>query len=149
MNTDDFVQLNDVIYKLMCAVKKKSKDILFAFTVKVSSDAVKATLNNSEDVQMKKLTKNNDIVESTENNDIVLSTENSNTVKSINYNDFMNTTSESLTHTTIDQFNSTELVNSFKFFTFALINSFNFSSFMKNEFKLNDNQLMHELEFMS
>ena len=98
---------------------------------------------------MKKLTENSDTVKSMKNNHTVLSTKNSNIVKSINYNDFMNTTSESFTHMTTDQFDSTELVNLFEFFIFALINSFNFSSSMKNEFELNDNQLMCELESMS
>ena len=130
-------------------MKKKDEDILSAFTVKVSLNADEATLNDSEDVQMKKSTKNSDTVESMKNNNTVLSMKNDDTVKSINYNDLMNTTSESLTHTTTDQFDSTESVNLLEFFILALINSFNFSSSMKNEFKLNDNQLMHELESMS
>ena len=86
----------------MCAVKKKSEDILSAFIIEVSFNAAEATLNNNEDVQMKKSTENNDIVKSTKNNDTVLSTENNNTVKLINYNDLMNTTSESFAHTTTD-----------------------------------------------
>ena len=88
---------------------------------------------------MKKSTENNEIVKSTKNDNTILSMKNDNNVKSINYNDFMNMTSESLTHMIIDQFNSTELVDLFKFFILALINSFNFSSFMKNEFEWNDN----------
>ena len=60
-------------------------------------------------------------------------------MKSINYDDFMNMTSEFFTYITTDQFNSTELVDLSEFFTLALINSFNFSSSMKNEFELNDN----------
>ena len=133
----------------MCAVKKRDENILFVFTVEVSFNAAEATLDNDEDVQMKKLIKNNDTVESTKNNDTVLSTENSDTVKSINYNDLMNMTFEFFTHMTTDQSDSTESVNLLEFSVFALINSFNFSSSMKNEFELNDNQLMCELESMS
>ena len=130
-------------------MKKRNEDILFVFIIEVSLNADEITLDNDENVQMKKSTENNDIVESTENNNTVLSTKNDNTVKSINYNDLMNMTFEFSAHTTTDQLNSTESVNSLEFFTFALINSFNFSSFMKNEFELNDNQLMCELESMS
>ena len=149
MNSDNFVQLNDVIYELMHVMKKRDKNILFMFTVEVLLNVDEATLDDSEDVQMKKSMKNSDTVKLTENNNTVLSMKNSNIVKSINYNDLMNMTSESLTHMTTDQFNSTESINLSEFFTFALINSFNFSSFMKNEFELNDNQLMCELESMS
>ena len=149
INFNNFVQLNDVIYKLMHAVKKKSENILFMFIVEVSFNIAEATLDNNEDVQMKKSMKNDNTVKSMKNDNIVLSTKNSNTVKSINYNDFMNMTSESFAHMTTDQSNSIELVNLFEFFTFALINSFNFSSSMKNEFELNDNQLMYKLESMS
>ena len=102
MNSDDFVQLNDVIYKLMHTVKKNDENILFMFTVEVSSDVNEITFNNSEDVQMKKLTENDDTVKSMKNDDIVLSTEINDIVKSINYDDFMNTTSESLAQMTID-----------------------------------------------
>ena len=149
MNSDDFVQLNDVIYELMHTVKKRDENILSIFIVEVSLDAVEATLDNSEDMQMKKSMKNNDTVELTENNDTILSMKNNNTVKSINYDDFMNMTSESFTHMITDQLNSIELVDLSESFVLALINSFNFSSSMKNEFELNDNQLMCELESMS
>ena len=149
MNFDDFVQLNNVIYKLMCAVKKKDENILFMFIVKVLFNAVKATLNNNEDIQMKKSIKNNDIVKSIKNNNTVLSTKNDDIMKSINYNDLMNITSKFLAHMITDQSDLTKLINLFKFFTLVLINSFNFSSFMKNEFELNDNQFMCELESMS
>ena len=138
MNSDDFVQLNDVIYKLMCTVKKSDENILFTFTVEVSFDVDEATLNNSEDVQMKKSTENDDIVESMKNDNTVLSTEINDTVKSINYDDFMNMTFESFAQMIIDQFNSTESVNLSEFFTLTLINSFDFSSSIKNEFELNN-----------
>ena len=133
----------------MHIMKKRNKNILSAFTVEVSLNADKATLNNNENMQMKKSTKNNNIVKSMKNNNTVLSTKNSNTVKSINYDNLMNITFKSFTHTTIDQLDSIESVNLFEFSALALINSFNFSSFMKNKFKLNNNQLMYELEFMS
>ena len=141
--------MNDVIYELMHTVKKRNKNILSAFTVEVLLNAVEIILNNDEDVQMKKSMKNNNIVKLTENDDIILLIKNSNIVKSINYNDLINITFEFFTHMTTDQFNSTELVNLSEFFTFALINSFNFSSFMKNEFELNDNQLIYEFKSMS
>ena len=149
MNSNNFVQLNNVIYKLMHIMKKKNENILFAFTIEVLSNADEVTLDDNENVQMKKSMKNNDTIELTENNDTVLSMKNDNTVKLINYNDFMNTTFEFFTHMITDQFNSTELINLFKFFVFTLINSFNFSSFIKSEFKLNDNQLICELKSMS
>ena len=139
INFDNFVQSNNVIYKLMHTVKKRDENILFVFIIKVSFDATEATLNNDENMQMKKSTENNDIIESMKNDDIVLLTKNSDTVKLINYDDFMNMTSKFFAHMTTDQLDLTELINSLKFFTFALINSFNFSSFMKNKFKLNDN----------
>ena len=91
MNSDNFVQSNNVIYKLMCAVKKRSEDILFTFIVEVSFNAVEITLNNSENVV--KLTENNNTVQLMKNDD---------TVKSINYNDFMNMTFESSAHTITD-----------------------------------------------
>ena len=138
INFNNFVQLNNVIYKLMHIIKKKNENILFVFIVKVSFNTDKATLNDNENVQIKKLVKNNNIVKSMKNNNIILLTKNDDIMKSINYNDFMNTTFEFLTHMTTDQFNLTESVNSFEFFTFALINSFNFSFSMKNEFELND-----------
>ena len=88
---------------------------------------------------MAKSIKNSNIVKLIKNNNIVLSTKNSNIVKSINYDNLMNTTFEFFTYMITDQSDLTELINLFKFFTFALINSFNFSSFIKNEFELNDN----------
>ena len=122
----------------MCIMKKRNEDILSMFTVEVSSNADEVTLDDSEDVQMKKSMKNSNTVESMKNDDIILSMKNDNTVESINYNDFMNMTFESFAHMITDQSNSTELINLFKFSALALINSFNFSSSMKNEFKLND-----------
>ena len=93
--------------------------------------------------------KNNNTVKSTENDNIVLSTENDDIIKLINYNDFINTTSEFFTHMITSQSDLIKLINLSEFFSFALINSFNFSSSIKNKFELNDNQFMHELEFMS
>ena len=102
MNSDNFVQLDNVIYKLMHIMKKRDEDILFVFIIEVSFDANEATLNDNEDIQMKKSTENNDIVKSTKNNNTILSMKNDNTVKSINYNDLMNTTFESFTHMITD-----------------------------------------------
>ena len=149
MNSNDFIQSDNVIYKLICTVKKRSEDILFTFIVEVSLNTAEATLNNNKNMQIKKSMKNSDTVKLIKNNNTVLLTENSDTVKSINYNDLINMTFESFTYTTIDQLNSTESIDLSEFFILALINSFNFSSSMKNEFKLNDNQLMHKLESMS
>ena len=86
----------------MHTVKKRNEDILFMFTVKVLSDAIKVIFDNDENVQMKKSMKNSDTVKSMKNNNTVLLTENDDIVKSINYNNFMNMTSESFTHITID-----------------------------------------------
>ena len=102
MNFNNFVQSNNVIYEFMHTVKKNDEDILFMFTVEVSLNTNEVTLNNDEDVQMKKSTENNNIVKSTENDDTVLLTEINDIMKLINYNDFMNTTSESFTQMTID-----------------------------------------------
>ena len=49
MNFNDFVQSDNVIYKLIYTVKKRDEDILFVFTIEVSFNAVKAILNNNED----------------------------------------------------------------------------------------------------
>ena len=80
-------------------MKKRDEDILSASTVEISLNIDEVTLNDSENVQMKKSIKNDNIVKSIKNNNTVLSTENNNTVKSINYDDLMNMTSESLAHT--------------------------------------------------
>ena len=89
MNSDNFIQLDIIIYELICAVKKNDKDILFIFTVEVSFNADEATFNNDEDMQMKKSTKNDDIVKSMKNDNIILLTKTDDIVKSINYDDFM------------------------------------------------------------
>ena len=102
MNFDNFVQSDNVIYKLIHTVKKSDENILFAFTVEVSLDTDKVTFDNNKDVQMKKSTKNDDTVKSIKNNDTVLSTKIDDTVKSINYDDFMNMTFKSFTQTTTD-----------------------------------------------
>ena len=102
MNFNNFIQLNNVIYKLIHIIKKKNKNILSIFIVEVSLNVNEIILNDSEDVQMKKLIKNDNTIELIKNNDIVLSIKNNNIVKSINYDDLMNTTFESLTHMTID-----------------------------------------------
>ena len=102
MNSDNFIQLNDVIYKLMCVMKKKNENILFMFTVKVSLNADEATLNDDENMQMKKSTENDNIVKLMKNDDTVLSTKNSDTVKLINYDDFINITFEFSAHMITD-----------------------------------------------
>ena len=94
MNFNDFIQLNNVIYKLMCAIKKSDKNILFVFIIEVLLNANKVIFNDSENVQMKKLTENDNIIKLMKNNNIILSTKTDNTVKSINYDDLMNITSE-------------------------------------------------------
>ena len=83
-------------------MKKRNENILFVFIIEVLFDADEATLNDDEDVQMKKSMKNSNIVELTENDDTVLLMKNDDTVKSINYNNFMNMTSEFLTHMITD-----------------------------------------------
>ena len=50
INFNNFVQSDNVIYKLMCVIKKKNENILFTFTVEVSSDVNKITFNNNENV---------------------------------------------------------------------------------------------------
>ena len=50
MNFNNFVQLNDVIYKLMCIMKKRNENILSAFIIKVSFNADEATLNDNKDM---------------------------------------------------------------------------------------------------
>ena len=102
INSDDFIQLNNVIYKLMCAMKKRDEDILFIFTVEVSFNTAEAILNNDENMQMKKSTKNNDTVKSMKNDDTVLLMKNDDTMKSINYNDLINMTFESFAHMITD-----------------------------------------------
>ena len=83
-------------------MKKRNENILSVFIVKVSLNINEVILNDSEDLQIKKLTKNDNIVKLIENNDIVLSTKNNNIMKSINYNNFMNTIFEFFTHIITD-----------------------------------------------
>ena len=102
MNSNNFVQSNDVIYKLICIMKKKNKDILSVFTIEISFNVDEVTFDDNEDVQMKKSMKNNNIIKLIKNDNTVLSMKNSDIIKSINYNDFMNMTSEFFTHMIID-----------------------------------------------
>ena len=50
MNFNNFVQLNNVIYKFMYIMKKKNENILFVFIVEVLLNVNKITLNDNEDV---------------------------------------------------------------------------------------------------
>ena len=83
-------------------MKKRNKNILFIFAVKVSCNVDETTLNDNKNVQIKKLIKNDNIVKLMKNNNIILLTKNSNTVKLINYNNLMNMTFEFFTYITID-----------------------------------------------